>query len=99
VGLENGSLYAMIAVGYTLVYGVLGLINFAHGEVFMCGGFAAVFLTHGILGDRVANGWESVFLILAGIAIAGSVSAWWLPVWNKLPTGRYGEETPPNSRT
>ena len=40
VGLQNGALYAMIAVGYTLVYGVLGLINFAHGEVFMCGGFA-----------------------------------------------------------
>ena len=35
VGLQNGALYAMIAVGYTLVYGVLGLINFAHGEVFM----------------------------------------------------------------
>jgi branched-chain amino acid transport system permease protein len=75
VGLENGSLYAMIAVGYTLVYGVLGLINFAHGEVFMCGGFAAVFLTHGILGTKVADGWESVGLVLAGIVIAGAVSA------------------------
>lgn len=75
VGLENGSLYAMIAVGYTLVYGVLGLINFAHGEVFMCGGFAAVFLTHGILGARVADGWESLFLILAGVVFAGAVSA------------------------
>lgn len=75
VGLQNGSLYAMIAVGYTLVYGVLGLINFAHGEVFMCGGFAAVFLTHGILGTRIATGWESVFLVLAGIVFAGMVSA------------------------
>jgi branched-chain amino acid transport system permease protein len=75
VGLENGSLYAMIAVGYTLVYGVLGLINFAHGEVFMCGGFAAVFLTHGILGVGIANGWESVGLVLVGIAFAGLISA------------------------
>ena len=75
VGLQNGALYAMIAVGYTLVYGVLGLINFAHGEVFMCGGFAAVFLTHGIIGSRVANGWASVGLVLAGILIAGVVSA------------------------
>lgn len=75
VGLQNGSLYAMIAVGYTLVYGVLGLINFAHGEVFMCGGFAAVFLTHAIIGNEVANGWESVALVLAGIAFAGVVSA------------------------
>ena len=59
--------YAMIAVGYTLVYGVLGLINFAHGEVFMCGGFAGVFLTRDILGDRVGSGWGSVGLILAGM--------------------------------
>jgi branched-chain amino acid transport system permease protein len=75
VGLENGSLYAMIAVGYTLVYGVLGLINFAHGEVFMCGGFAAVLLTHAIIGNGVRNGWASVALIFAGIAFAGLISA------------------------
>src|ERR1700691_5387829 len=75
VGLQNGAVYAMIAVGYTLVYGVLGLINFAHGEVFMCGGFAGVFLTHGILGARVATGWESVGLVLAGIVVGGAISA------------------------
>lgn len=75
VGLQNGALYAMIAVGYTLVYGVLGLINFAHGEVFMCGGFAGVLLTHAILGEGVANGWESVGLVLAGIVFAGLISA------------------------
>ncbi len=75
VGLENGSLYAMIAVGYTLVYGVLGLINFAHGEVFMCGGFAAVLLTHAIIGNGVRNGWASVALIFAGIIFAGLISA------------------------
>ena len=54
VGLQNGALYAMIAVGYTLVYGVLGLINFAHGDVFMWGGFGAAFLTRGILGAILA---------------------------------------------
>jgi branched-chain amino acid transport system permease protein len=75
VGLENGALYAMIAVGYTLVYGVLGLINFAHGEVFMCGGFAAVLLTHAILGNGIANGWASVGLVLVGLVFAGCVSA------------------------
>ena len=75
VGLENGALYAMIAVGYTLVYGVLGLINFAHGEVFMCGGFAAVLLTHAIIGNGVRDGWASVGLVFAGIAFAGLVSA------------------------
>ena len=75
VGLQNGAVYAMIAVGYTLVYGVLGLINFAHGEVFMCGGFAGVFLTRGILGARVATGWGSVGMVLAGIIVGGLISA------------------------
>ncbi len=38
-GLSLGAMYALIALGYTMVYGVLKLINFAHGEVFMCGAF------------------------------------------------------------
>jgi branched-chain amino acid transport system permease protein len=43
-GLSLGGVYALIATGYTLVYGVLKMINFAHGEVFMSGPFTAVFL-------------------------------------------------------
>jgi len=39
-GLTTGSLYALIALGYTMVYGVLKMINFAHGEVFLLGSFA-----------------------------------------------------------
>jgi len=41
-GLTLGSLYALIAVGYTVVYGIVQLINFAHGEVFMIGAFGAL---------------------------------------------------------
>lgn len=41
-GLSLGAVYALIALGYTMVYGVLKLINFAHGEVFMCGAFAGL---------------------------------------------------------
>jgi branched-chain amino acid transport system permease protein len=41
IGLTNGSLYALVALGYTLVYGILELINFAHGDVFMIGGMLA----------------------------------------------------------
>jgi branched-chain amino acid transport system permease protein len=41
-GLTNGALYALIAVGYTVVYGIIQLINFAHGEVFMIGAFGAL---------------------------------------------------------
>ncbi len=43
-GLAQGSIYALIALGYTLVYGVLLMINFAHGEVYMAGAFSTVFL-------------------------------------------------------
>ena len=41
IGLASGSLIALIALGYTLVYGIIELINFAHGEVFMMGAFFA----------------------------------------------------------
>ena len=41
-GLSTGAVYALVALGYTLVYGVLRLINFAHSEVFMVGTFAAI---------------------------------------------------------
>lgn len=54
-GLTVGSVYALIALGYTLVYGILQMINFAHGEIFMIGAFA---------------GW-AVLLLLGGSAIAG----------------------------
>jgi branched-chain amino acid transport system permease protein len=43
IGLQQGSVYALIALGYTMVYGVLRLINFAHGDVFMLGAFVGFF--------------------------------------------------------
>ena len=43
-GLAVGSLYALIALGYTMVYGILQFINFAHSEVFMMGAFAGLVL-------------------------------------------------------
>jgi branched-chain amino acid transport system permease protein len=47
-GLTLGSIYALIALGYTLVYGVLRLINFAHSEIFMIGVFASLFTMHAL---------------------------------------------------
>lgn len=41
-GLTRGSIYALIALGYTMVYGIIGLINFAHGEMYMIGAFTAL---------------------------------------------------------
>ena len=54
-GLSNGAIWALIALGYTLVYGIIELINFAHGEVFMIGSFAA-FGLYGTLGLTLATG-------------------------------------------
>jgi branched-chain amino acid transport system permease protein len=52
-GLSNGTIWALIALGYTLVYGIVELINFAHGEVFMIGSFVSVSLwqTFGVTAD------------------------------------------------
>jgi branched-chain amino acid transport system permease protein len=54
-GLSNGSIWALIAVGYTLVYGIIELINFAHGDVFMIGSFVAAGL-FGTLGLGLTTG-------------------------------------------
>ena len=47
-GLTQGSIYALIAIGFTLIFGVLGLVNFAHGEVYMVGAFLGFFLITGL---------------------------------------------------
>ena len=44
-GITVGSLYALIAIGYTMVYGILRLINFAHGDMFMVAGFFMIFIS------------------------------------------------------
>src|SRR5258706_13562263 len=51
-GLTLGSIYGLIAIGYTMVYGIVGMINFAHGEIYMIGAFVAVttFLLLGLIG-------------------------------------------------
>ena len=43
-GLTLGSMFGLIAIGYTMVYGIIGMINFAHGEVFMIGAFIGVIM-------------------------------------------------------
>ena len=44
-GISAGGQYALIAIGYTMVYGILRLINFAHGDVFMVAGLMGIYLT------------------------------------------------------
>jgi branched-chain amino acid transport system permease protein len=68
-GLVQGSMYALIALGYTMVYGVLNLINFAHGEVLMVGAMAGYTILH-IL-ESVAPGLPGVLKL--AIAILGAI--------------------------
>ncbi len=77
-GLATGFIYGMVAIGYTLVYGVLRLINFAHSEIFMCGGFASYFVMKAIVGTSVPSGFASIGLITLGVvagAAGGAIAA------------------------
>ncbi|MBI3710080.1 MAG: branched-chain amino acid ABC transporter permease LivH [Proteobacteria bacterium] len=51
-GLTLGAVYGLIAIGYTMVYGIIGMINFAHGDIFMIGGFVSIitFMVLGVFG-------------------------------------------------
>ena len=69
-GLSLGSLYALIAIGYTMVYGILRLINFAHGEVFM---LATYFLYYGFLIFHLPW-WGSFIVAIALTAVTGMLS-------------------------
>src|SRR5215210_6365080 len=69
-GLVLGSVYALIALGYTLVYGVLQLINFAHSEVFMYGTFAAAFAVMALGGDGDTSTGMAILMLLAALGAA-----------------------------
>ncbi|GAB4573633.1 MAG: branched-chain amino acid ABC transporter permease [Anaerolineae bacterium] len=76
-GLAQGSIYALIALGYTLVYGILFMINFAHGEVFMAGTYVAFFVVDamdetGFLDSNGFIGLVIIFMvsILSSVAVA-----------------------------
>jgi branched-chain amino acid transport system permease protein len=75
-GLTRGSMYALIALGYTMVYGVLQLINFAHSEVFMSGAFGSYIVVHAITGDsHHVSGLTTVFAVIAGLLSGAVVGA------------------------
>jgi branched-chain amino acid transport system permease protein len=63
IGLAQGSIYALIALGYTLVYGILRMINFAHGEVFMSGPFVAYFVAMGLNSSGFLNATPTTSLV------------------------------------
>jgi branched-chain amino acid transport system permease protein len=79
IGLTNGAVYALVALGYTLVYGILELINFAHGDVFMLGGMiAATILSAFNLGESAPVGSlvpAIIVSLVAGMLICGVLNA------------------------
>jgi branched-chain amino acid transport system permease protein len=67
-GLSLGSIYALIALGYTMVYGVLRLINFAHGDVYMVGAYVGYYLSRRLQGEEPSI--VSALLVMFGSMIA-----------------------------
>jgi branched-chain amino acid transport system permease protein len=93
VGLVSGSIYAVIALGYTLVYGVLQLINFAHSEVFMLGSFGGLFTARALLPAGEPSAAQSIGIMLAGLvggALAGGLAAFALERTAYRPLRRRG---------
>ncbi|SHO60457.1 amino acid/amide ABC transporter membrane protein 1, HAAT family [Pseudoxanthobacter soli DSM 19599] len=76
-GVALGSIYGLIAIGYTMVYGIIGMINFAHGDIFMVGSFIALIIIVG-LGLTAASGIGVLVLALALVLVIAMVltSVW-----------------------
>ncbi len=65
-GLTRGSIYALIALGYTMVYGIIQLINFAHGEIYMIGAFTALIFASVLS----IMGWPALAIFVVATALA-----------------------------
>ena len=70
-GLTRGSIYALIALGYTMVYGIIQLINFAHGEIYMIGAFTALIVASVL----TLMGWNQLAIIFIASVLAVVYSA------------------------
>ena len=75
-GLTLGSIYGLIAIGYTMVYGIIGMINFAHGDIFMIGAFVAliVFVGLGMMGLTFVP--LALFIVLVVAMLITAVYGW-----------------------
>jgi branched-chain amino acid transport system permease protein len=72
--LQVGSVYALIALGYTMVYGILTMINFAHGDIFMVSTYIAFFVGVALLGSALHLGAVPVFLATLLAAVLGTAT-------------------------
>ena len=91
-GLNIGAIYALIALGYTMVYGILRLINFAHGDVYMVGAFAGYFLALS-LGLASAPSLLSLGIILVGSMLIAALVGVIIERFAYRPVRKYSRMT------
>lgn len=73
IGLRLGSVYALVALGYTMVYGIIRLINFAHGDFIMVGGYTLYFTVPILLHSMGLPAWTGVLAAIVICALVGVV--------------------------
>ncbi|EKT59935.1 high-affinity branched-chain amino acid ABC transporter permease LivH [Providencia sneebia] len=75
-GLTLGSTYALIAIGYTMVYGIIGMINFAHGEVYMIGSYVSFIVIAGLMMLGIDIGWILIAAAFIAAIVVSSTYGW-----------------------
>src|SRR5689334_7504214 len=75
-GITLGSIYALVAIGYTMVYGIIGMINFAHGDIFMVGSFLALIAFLALLAIGVTAVPLALFLVLLIAMLLTALYGW-----------------------
>jgi branched-chain amino acid transport system permease protein len=91
-GLTIGSIYALIALGYTMVYGILRLINFAHGDIYMAGAYAGFFIATGF-GFAVSPSVLAFVVTLVGAMIIAAIIGMIVERFAYRPVRKYSRMT------
>ena len=90
-GLNVGAIYALIALGYTMVYGILRLINFAHGDIYMIGAFTGFFLA--VYLGLTGPSFISLLIVLIGAMIVAAIVGMIIERFAYRPVRRYSRMT------
>src|SRR5213595_1093035 len=91
-GLNIGAIYALIALGYTMVYGILRLINFAHGDIYMAGAYAGFFIATGF-GFAVSPSIFAFIVTLVGAMIVAAILGLIIERFAYRPVRKYSRMT------
>lgn len=89
-GLNIGAIYALIALGYTMVYGILRLINFAHGDIYMVGAFAGYFIA---LKLGLGPSWGGLLFVLIGSMVVAAIFGMVIERFAYRPVRKYARMT------